>query len=91
MTDDGATATFSVVVRAIPIWLLRSYLEETGGVSGTDGVVVGDGWAATLEQVEDFAVGSLRVGQVRLSLEGTPGAVLALRDALAPRLVRGGG
>ncbi len=69
-------------VRGIPLWLLREYLEELGGQVDGNGRVIGDGWIATLTPMEPFQLGSLRVGQLELQLEGSQ---LAL-DELQPRL-----
>ena len=77
-------------IRGIPIWLLREYLESAGGTS--DGHSVrGAGWQATLERIEDFRLGSLVVGQVRLDLVGEAEALATLLEVLEPRLVRAGG
>jgi hypothetical protein len=89
------------VLRGIPRWLLVGYLEELGGstVETGDGLdllpdedlVVGDGWQARLTQLEDFKVGSLSSGQVRLVVTGDPDEVRGMLSRLAPMLVRGGG
>jgi hypothetical protein len=86
------------VLRGIPRWLLRGYLEDLGGVltdpyapMPDEDLLVGDGWTALLTQIEDYQIGSLRSGQVRLSLDGEPAAIAALLAALEPRLFRGGG
>ena len=85
------------VLRGIPRWLLRGYLEDLGGhASAPYGVteedrLEGDGWTATLVQLEDYRIGSLSSGQVRLELTGARVAVDALIAALEPRLFRGGG
>ncbi len=83
--------TFGRVVTGIPLWLLRAYLEELGGRSSAEGLLRGDGWQARLTQVEDHQIGSLRVGQVRLELDGEPEALDRVRRALEPKLVRAGG
>jgi hypothetical protein len=89
------------VLRGIPRWLLVDYLESLGGstVGSGDGIalkpdedlVVGDGWQARLTQLEDFRVGSLSSGQVRLVVTGDPDEVRGMLARLAPRLFRGGG
>jgi hypothetical protein len=85
------------VLRGIPRWLLRGYLEQLGGTlepaddSTEEDVLTGDGWLARLTQIEDYQIGSLRSGQVRLTVAGEPVAVEALMAALEPRLFRGGG
>lgn len=77
--------------RGIPLWLLREYLEEGGGRATDDQRVVGDGWEVRLTQLEDFAIGSLRVGQVRLDIDGSDAAVARLLAFLEPKLIRAGG
>lgn len=78
-------------VRGIPLWLLREYLEELGGRVNGDHVVAGEGWQAQISQIDDFRLGSLRVGQVRLELTGEPDAVARIEAALQPKLLRAGG
>ncbi|MHC4548583.1 MAG: DUF1952 domain-containing protein [Planctomycetota bacterium] len=78
-------------VRGIPLWLLREYLEEAGGHAGDDATVTGDGWTVRLTQIEDFQVGSLRVGQVRLELSGDADGLARVRAYLEPKLLRAGG
>lgn len=79
-------------IRGVPLWLLREYLEELGGAAGADGAVVGPGWQARLSQLDDYRLGSLRIGQVRLELAGEEGALAELRRVLTYRLMtRGGG
>ena len=56
-------------MRGIPFFLLREYLEELGGTATDDGLVEGDGWTATLEKMEPFRIGSLSVGQTKVTLE----------------------
>ena len=96
MTD----ATYERVLRGIPRWLLVGYLEDLGGtvvetdnpsVEAEEDLVAGDGWQARLTQLEDFKVGSLSSGQVRLVVTGDPDDVRGMLSRLAPRLFRGGG
>lgn len=94
-------ASHERVLRGIPRWLLRGYLEELGGrvvqadqagepVAEED-VLAGAGWTARLTQIEDYQIGSLRSGQVRLTVSGEPDALAAMLTRLEPRLFRGGG
>lgn len=78
-------------VRGIPLWLLREYLQELGGKPLPGGGVEGEGWSACLVQVEDFTIGSIRVGQVRLELEATSEAWDRIRSGLENKLMRAGG
>jgi hypothetical protein len=97
MTD----AMHERVLRGIPRWLLVDYLEDLGGtavetddlsVAGPEeDLIAGDGWQARLTQMEDFKVGSLSSGQVRLVVTGDPDEVRGMLSRLAPRLFRGGG
>ena len=88
------------ILRGIPLWLLHDYLEELGGTDSEilDGspdleeeLVVGDGWQARLTQLEDYKIGSLSSGQVRLLVTGDSDEVRGMLSRLAPRLTRGGG
>lgn len=83
--------TFSRDVCGIPLWLLREYLEEAGGDARGNGRVVGDGWSATLTQIEDYEIGSISVGQVRVIVEGEPEAMARMRAILEKKLLRAGG
>jgi hypothetical protein len=84
-------ASDHTLIRGIPAWLLQQYLEQLGGQAAEDGWLHGPDWRARLTQVDDYVIGSLRVGQVRLELRGEPDAVERARQALAPRLLRAGG
>lgn len=88
------------VLRGIPLWLLRDYLEELGGTDSEildgspeveEALMVGDGWQARLTQLEDYKIGSLSSGQVRLLVTGDADEMRGMLSRLAPRLFRGGG
>lgn len=85
------TVTYEREVRGIPLWLLREYLEAEGGEVGADGQIMGDGWTARLTQLEDYQIGSLRVGQVRIAIEGEPVPMAHLQQVMEKKLIRGGG
>ena len=78
------------IQRGIPLKLFRDYLIDLGGVPSGDGRVDGPGWQARLERVEDFQIGSLRVGQVQVEFEGQPEALDALLPQLEKKLLRAG-
>lgn len=79
------------VIRGVPLWLLREYVVGVGAQVEGDGWLQGDGWRAELTQLDDYVIGSLRVGQVRLVIEGEADSVTRAWAALEPKLLRGGG
>ncbi len=78
-------------MRGIPLWLLRKYLVDIGAEEKGENTVIGRGWQARLSQMEDFQVGSLVVGQVRLELEAEPEIWQELQPVLEKKLLRAGG
>jgi hypothetical protein len=82
---------FERTIRGIPFWLLQEYLQELGGARLADGHLQGRGWEAWLEQVEDYQIGSLRVGQVRLVLEADPTTMAEILPPLEKKTLRAGG
>lgn len=79
-----------VYVHAIPLWLLREYLEELGGRALSESVIVGDGWRVELQKLPDRRVGSLRIGLVQLTLQGEADAVARLKPGLDLKTLRAG-
>jgi len=77
-------------IRGIPLWLMQDYLVELGGVVEEDGRVLGNGWTATLTKLEPFRLGSLRVGQVELILEGDPQTLAEFKPLLEKKTMRAG-
>jgi hypothetical protein len=61
--------TFVREIRGIPYFLLKEYLQELGGSLGGENIIRGDGWTVTLARMEPFRLGSLEVGQTRLTME----------------------
>jgi hypothetical protein len=78
-------------IRGIPLWLLQIYLVDLGGEVVRLGEVLGNGWAARLTQLEDFRIGSIAVGQVRLEIKGSPETMADLKPQLEKKLLRAGG
>jgi hypothetical protein len=78
------------VLRAMPPRLLQDYLEDLGGKVLSPGVVEGAGWQAHVEKIEDHQVGSIRVGQVRLVLEGETQVLESLMPQLEIKMMRAG-
>jgi hypothetical protein len=79
-----------VYVHAIPLWLLREYLEELGGRALSETKVAGDGWRAELLKLPDQHIGSLRIGRVQLTLAGEAEALARLRPGLDRKTMRAG-
>ncbi len=77
-------------VHAIPLWLLREYLEEIGGAAVSDTRVEGEGWTAVLTKLEPRRVGSLRVGQVKIEFTGKPDVLGPLQTRFAKKTMRAG-
>jgi hypothetical protein len=82
---------FERTVTGIPLWLLRQYLEELGGQADSEGAVSGTGWQARLTQVEDYQIGSVRVGRVRIEIDGVQDSLDRVLPALEKKLLRAGG
>ncbi len=78
-------------IRGIPLWLLRDYLVDLGGVVQPDGAVHGAGWQGTLVPLDDFRLGSLQVAAVRMELRGDSAALELLEGGLKYKLLRAGG
>ncbi len=78
-------------VHGVPVWLMREYLVEMGGQAQGDNRVIGNGWEAHFERVEDYKIGSLAIGRVRLEITGDEETLAALEPVLNLKLMRGGG
>ncbi len=88
---EPAAGALDVVLPGIIPWLMREYFKDIGGVELTGGWFGGEGWRARVDPADDYVIGSLRVGQVWLRLEGTPEALARVRPILDLKLIRGGG
>ena len=62
-------------LHAIPLWLLREYLVETGGQAVAEDLGIGDDWRAKLGKQPPRQIGSLRVGIVKITLKGSSAAL----------------
>ncbi len=78
-------------VHGVPVWLMREYLVEMGGQAQGDNRVIGNEWEAHFERVEDYKIGSLAIGRVRLEITGDEETLAALEPVLNLKLMRGGG
>ena len=88
------------VITGIPLWLMRNYVVDSGGIVRGDSPgehenvatrICGPEWTVDLSPAPDQVVGSLRIGQVRLLVTGTDAGVTSVWNALEPRLLRAGG
>ncbi len=77
-------------LHAIPLWLLREYLEELGGEAVAEDRVIGDGWQAKLNKKPPRQTGSLRVGIVEVVFEGSDEALDALLPGYEKKTMRAG-
>ncbi len=77
-------------IHAIPLWLLREYLEEIGGTAEDENLVVGAGWTATLIKLPPKEVGSLRVGQVKVVFAGQEEAIKQVQTQFYKKTMRAG-
>lgn len=78
-------------VHGVPVWLLREYLTELGGEIVDDQRIIGDGWQADFHKIEDYQIGSIVIGRVRLVLHGEEAKLEMLLPKLDVKLMRGGG
>jgi hypothetical protein len=60
---------FEHVMRGIPYFLMKEYLQELGGTLIAEDTVAGEGWEVRLERMEPFKLGSLQVGQIKLEMQ----------------------
>ncbi len=84
-------ATIERVIRGIPAWLMGEYLQEMGGVGEGNGRYTHPHWSATVTQIEDYQLGSLRVGQIQFQVDITDDALEQFQHRLHLKLLRGGG
>ncbi|MFQ5435191.1 MAG: DUF1952 domain-containing protein [Anaerolineae bacterium] len=79
------------IIRSIPAWLMETYLQEVGGEKGEDGRISGPGWSAHVEQIEDFKIYALSIGQIRLQIDVEDDIWPDLSNRIETKLLRGGG
>lgn len=77
-------------IRGIPYFLLKEYLQELGGTLVQEDVVAGDGWRVRLERIAPFRLGSLEVGQTRLTMELEDGKAEDFLQRFALKTLRAG-
>ncbi|MBK8985525.1 MAG: DUF1952 domain-containing protein [Chloroflexi bacterium] len=84
-------AAINRIIRGIPAWLMGEYLQEMGGVAAGDGRYTHPQWSATVQQIEDYQLGALRVGQIQFLVEIEDEALPHFQKRLDLKLLRGGG
>jgi len=75
----------------VPLWLMKKYLTDLGGIETEENVLVCDGWQAVVSQGEPARIGSLVCGRIEVDLTGDEQAVETLLDKLHLKSIRGGG
>lgn len=75
----------------VPLWLMKEYLADLGGVETDENVMVADGWRAELSKAEPHRVGSLVIGGTAVEFLGDDAALSALFAKLHWKTLRGGG
>lgn len=78
-------------MRGIPYFLLKEYLQEMGGTLTEDDLVRAEGWSVRLERMEPFRLGSLSVGQTRLTIEIEDHLVESFLAQFGKKTLRAGG
>lgn len=78
-------------MRGIPYFLLKEYLQELGGQLASENLIVGDGWKVGLERMEPFRIGSLVVGQTRLTMELEDRVAEDFQERFLKKTLRAGG
>ncbi len=78
-------------MHGLPLRLLQEYLLELGGQLVSEGRVEGPGWVVQFRKIEDFKLGSIRLGNLRLDLAADPEVMEIFLPALEKKLRRGGG
>lgn len=75
----------------VPLWLLKDYLGQLGGVETAPDVMEGQGWRAELGKATLRRVGSLQVGGATAAFTGDDAALAELFERLHWKTQRGGG
>lgn len=78
-------------MRGIPYFLLKEYLQELGGSLVDENLIRGDGWSVRLERMDPFRLGSLAVGQTRLTMELEERVAEDFQERFFKKTLRAGG
>lgn len=88
---DSERKTIVREMRGIPYFLLFEYLEEMGGKAKADDLIEAPAWKVKLERMEPFRIGSLAVGQNRLTIEIDASAEEEFMRVFSLKTFRAGG
>ncbi len=75
----------------VPLWLMKKYLIDLGGVEIEENVLAGQGWRASVCKCEPVRIGSLVSGRIEVDIMGEEAVVASLMDKLNLKALRGGG
>jgi hypothetical protein len=78
-------------MRGIPYFLLKEYLQEMGGILVNEDLVSGQGWRVQLDRMEPFRLGSLSVGQTRLTMDLEDDVAESFLAQFGKKTLRAGG
>lgn len=75
----------------VPVWLMKEYLTQLGGIETGEDLMAGDGWRAEIRKAERRHIGSLSVGGATVVFVGEQTTLDALFEKLHWKTLRGGG
>lgn len=78
-------------IYGIPLWLMKKYLTDLGGVEIEENVLAGQGWRASVSKSEPVRIGSLVSGRIEVDIIGEEAVVASLMGNLNLKAMRGGG
>ncbi|HJO08138.1 MAG TPA: ubiquitin-like small modifier protein 1 [Chloroflexota bacterium] len=80
-----------LVLRGIPLWILREYLRKMGAEEQGLDEFAGEGWSIRMREGETPTTGTLRLTPIHVEFRGDPEAVEAARATFMKKAMRGGG
>ena len=75
----------------VPLWLMKEYLADLGGVEVAENVMQGEGWRAVVTKATPNHIGSLVVGGATVEFSGDATALETMLSQLHKKTLRGGG
>ena len=80
-----------LVLRGVPLWILRDYLAAMGAAERAAGEFAGEGWSVTMREGATPTAGTVRLTPVHVEFQGDPKAVATARATVLKKAMRGGG